>query len=608
MFEPPKPDYTHEACEGCHELLDVTNFAPFETVVCPHCSVETHVKRNFGAYRLEQKYAVGGMSVIFEGRDTTLDRRVAIKVLNEDYCNDEVRVQAFENEARLTAQVSHPNVVNVYAVGRAYGRFYLVMELLEGSSFENIMAKRGALPEKEVLEIATQVASGLKAAKHAGMIHRDVKPGNILLDSDGNAKLVDFGLALITQDGSAQAQEIWATPYYVPPEALHGGQEDFRSDIYAFGATLYHALAGRPPFETTSTSGAFLMNAKQTIPRLCQVATWVSPATGEIIDRMMAFNPEERWDSYDSLIVALDSAILNVEKAPAPQPIHSQVRQERRKRSPKKIILMAAAATLSLIAILMIWQPWSSSQPTTTSTAPSTNSTPKPPSFNPDGGDNPDLREEWETSRTLLGAGAYDMAQKSFLLLANKDKIPMQNRAWACLEATSAALLNGEPGKARKLAKELHMRLHDEENLSEISQDILSTANKLQKISLPRQSRPLPESKTVTQAMAAFTTALKLWEQGDYKNSLPYFANARAITLAPSQKWFKHYQNIADTYLSDATVMREIIKLDQPANFKEAKEQLNLIRRKEPKIKTKGRARYHLKVKKQDLRRSFPNL
>jgi len=205
-----------EPCEGCGELLDVTNFGPFETAICPHCSVETHVKRNFGTYRLQQRYAVGGMSVIFVGQDTTLDRKVAIKVLNEEYCNDEVRIQAFENEARLTAQVSHPNVVQVYAVGRAFGRFYLVMELLEGQSFERIMSTRGALPENEVLEIASQVALGLQAAKNAGMIHRDVKPGNILIDEKGRARLVDFGLALITHDGHAQAEEVWATPLAPP--------------------------------------------------------------------------------------------------------------------------------------------------------------------------------------------------------------------------------------------------------------------------------------------------------------------------------------------------------------------------------------------------------
>ncbi|MDB4505017.1 serine/threonine protein kinase, partial [Akkermansiaceae bacterium] len=234
-----------EFCSGCKEELDVTTFEPFSNVICPYCGVETRVKRQLGNYYLERRYAVGGMSVVYLATDQTLDREVAVKVLNEDYSADEVRVAAFESEARLTAAVNHPNVVQVYTVGRAYDRFYLVMELLKGQSFEAVMGERGALPEDEVLDLALQVTKGLRAANDVGVLHRDVKPGNILLSDDDRTKLVDFGLALITQGGSATAEEVWATPYYVPPEALDRSTEDFRSDLYAFGATLYHALAGK---------------------------------------------------------------------------------------------------------------------------------------------------------------------------------------------------------------------------------------------------------------------------------------------------------------------------------------------------------------------------
>ncbi len=303
---------TYEPCERCSALLDVSSFNLLESAICPLCSAETRVKIDFGAYQLRQRYAVGGMSVIFVGQDTSLDRKVAIKVLNEEHCRNEVRIQAFEDEARLTAKVSHPNVIKVYTVGRAYGRFYLVMELLEGHSLERTIVKRGALPEAEVLQIAKQVAAGLRAAKSAGMIHRDVTPGNILIDRGGRARLVDFGLALITQHGRAQAEEIWATPHYVPPETLARGTEDFRSDIYSLGTTLYHALVGRPPFETSTTSNSALRRAKQTIPSLRQVAEWISPHTRKIIDRMMAFEAKHRWENYKDLIRALENARQNL--------------------------------------------------------------------------------------------------------------------------------------------------------------------------------------------------------------------------------------------------------------------------------------------------------
>jgi len=187
------------------------------------------------------------MSMVFAAKDNTLGREVALKILSEEYSANERRIAAFEEEARLTASFSHPNVVRVLTTGRAFGRFYIAMEFVPGGHFEHQINERGKIPELELLPIAIEVAQGLKAAHAAGLIHRDVKPGNILLDAEGHAKLVDFGLALVTHGGKAQATEMWATPYYVPPETVEGHPEDFRSDIYAFGATIYHALAANLP-------------------------------------------------------------------------------------------------------------------------------------------------------------------------------------------------------------------------------------------------------------------------------------------------------------------------------------------------------------------------
>ena len=222
--------------------MDVSAVAPFSNVECPNCGKHTRVKREFGPYTLVRRHAIGGMSMVFVAHDNTLDREVALKILSEEFSADERRIAAFEEEARITASFSHPNVVRVLTTGRAFDRFYIAMELVPGGHFEHQIRERGKIPEIEMLPLAIEVAQGLKAAHAAGLIHRDVKPGNILLDAEGHAKLVDFGLALVTQGGKAQATELWATPYYVPPETVEGHAEDFRSDIYAFGATLYHAL------------------------------------------------------------------------------------------------------------------------------------------------------------------------------------------------------------------------------------------------------------------------------------------------------------------------------------------------------------------------------
>ncbi|MDB4384239.1 serine/threonine protein kinase [Akkermansiaceae bacterium] len=602
MSVPAAEEPIHESCEGCGKLLDVTSFSPFDAVICPHCSAETNVKRIFGNYRLEQRFAIGGMSVIFIGWDTTLDRKVAIKVLNEEYCNDEVRIQAFENEARLTAQVSHPNVVKVFAVGRAYGRFYLVMELLEGRSFERVMKKRGALPEDEVLEIATQVASGLQAAKRAGMIHRDVKPGNIHIDPEGRASLLDFGLALITQDGRAQAEEVWATPYYVPPEALERGIEDFRSDIYAFGATLYHALAGRPPFETTTNSNSILRKAKQTIPRLCKVAPWISPNTGEAIDRMMAFKPEHRWSSYGQVKKALEHAKLTVGQKPA-TPVHSQTRMKRRKKNGNfGIVFMILLISMS--AGLVVWQPWKKNtpKPETPPATAGTQNTQKE-AFNPSGKDRPSLQKRWVEARQFTRSGDYEKATGSFLSISSDPTVSGMEQVWTTLEASVAKALAGKPGDARRLIKKSIADLDALPKQRSQQRRYRELCQVLERIPPPAPEDFPEKPKDIIDWMGTFALALKLWDQGLWEEALPPFAKVRGANLPDEFSWFKTYQNIADIYLADGQLLTRLKKFPIPENEQEASDQIGEIADATKKLRTLGRAKYSLRARQAHLAR-----
>lgn len=609
MSDPSAEAQSHEPCEGCRELLDVSSFSPCDTVVCPLCSVESKVKRDFGNYRLEQRYAVGGMSVIFVGWDTTLDRRVAIKVLNEEYCHEEIRIQAFENEARLTAQVSHPNVVKVFGVGRAYGRFYLVMELLEGRSFERIMAKKGALPENEVLSIASQVAAGLQAAKQAGMIHRDVKPGNILIDQDGRARLLDFGLALITQDGRAQAEEVWATPYYVPPEALERGIEDFRSDIYAFGATLYHALAGRPPFESTSTSNSVLRRAKQTIPRLCKVAPWISPNTGETIDRMMAYKPEHRWSSYDQVLKALEHAKSTVGQA-ASTPIHSQTRLKRRK---KNHAFGALFLTLLIIFCggIALWQPWKKADPPTI-TSPEIPKSQEQPEvyFNPNGGDRASMQKRWQEARTLVGTAEYDAASEAFVAISRDPTVEGMEKIWATFEASVVNALAGRPGTARQLAAQSLTDINELPKPMAVARRFRPYAEVLERIPPPSPENFPTDPHGIVEWMSTFALALKQWDQGQWQASLPSFASVRSASLPDELAWFKNYQNIADIYLADGQILSRLQDLPAPQNATEASEQIGELADAAKALRTKGRALYSLRARQAHLarlRKGFQN-
>ncbi|MFT4177469.1 MAG: serine/threonine-protein kinase [Luteolibacter sp.] len=287
----------------------MSDVGPFANVSCPTCGEHHRAKCEFGPYGLERRHSIGGMSTIFVALDRTLNREVAIKILNEQWSADEKRIAAFVEEARLTASISHPNVVRVYRTGWAFGRFYIAMELVPGAHLEHWILERGRIPEEEALTMALQVVEGLRAVQMAGLIHRDMKPGNILLDEKGNAKIIDFGLALATQDGSVRAKELWATSFYVPPEAVDGNPETFRSDMYAFGATLYHALAGVPPCAEESMDPEKLREAKKHVKLLQRVCDDLSIHTCRIVNRAMAYEPENRYESYDRMLILLEDAL-----------------------------------------------------------------------------------------------------------------------------------------------------------------------------------------------------------------------------------------------------------------------------------------------------------
>jgi len=612
VSDPASEEPIHESCAACGKLLDVTSFSPFDTVSCPCCSAETKVRRVFGNYRLERRFAIGGMSVIFIGWDTTLNRRVAIKVLNEEYCNDETRIQAFENEARLTAKVSHTNVVKIFAVDRAHGRFYLVMELLDGRSFDRIMEERGALPEDEVLEIAIQIASGLKAAKRAGIIHRDVKPGNIHIDPEGHASLLDFGLALITQDGRAQAKEAWATPYYVPPEALERDIEDFRSDLYAFGATLYHGLAGCPPFESGTNSISSLRKAKKAIPKLCKVAPWISRNTGEIVDRMMAFNPDHRWPSYSKVMKALEQAQLTMDQDFSP-PFHIQTRIKRRKRK----IIFSIIFTIVLISVsigLATWQPWQPWMKIIVEPKPRSGrndaGNKKQKIFNPNGENRPSLQKRWAEARQLTKSGNYEMASERFLSISRDPTVSGMEQVWTSLEASVANSLAGKPGAARRLISKSLSDLNALPEQHSQQNRYRELCQLLERIKPPKTQNLPDEPKNITDWMGTFAIALKLWEQGKWEEALPLFANVRGAELPDELTWFVIYQNIADVYLGDGQILARLKNFPTPKDEQETNRLIGEITNASGNLRSMGRAKYNLNARLThlyQLRKAFQN-
>jgi len=297
-----------QPCPSCNAGLDVTNNEPLSQSVCPSCGKELIIGEFIDHYQLLEVAGRGGMGVVYKALDSSLDRVVALKVLRKDRLGSEAIAQ-LENEASITASIHHPHVVKVFTTGSAHGRVYISMELVSCGTLEDLIRIQGRVAEAQALDIAIQIADGLRAAWQAGMIHRDVKPGNILFADAHTAKIVDFGLAMAEQAAAeAVGSEIWGTPYYIAPEKLDGQPEDFRSDIYSLGATLFHALAGRPPFEAENASLVALKHLKSQAVSLQAFAPWVLGSTAYVINRTLLKDPEQRYQSYDELIEHLEYA------------------------------------------------------------------------------------------------------------------------------------------------------------------------------------------------------------------------------------------------------------------------------------------------------------
>ena len=265
---------------------------------------------SFGNYQIEQVLGQGGMGTVYLAKDTGLNRKVALKILRSDLGEDIAFAKKFLEEVEVTASLAHPNIIRVFTLGEQDDRLYLVMEHLDEPSLEHRMEKQAKVPEKDVLEVGLGIASALQFAhEETGLIHRDIKPGNILFGRGNIPKLADFGLAAGARSALGQQDEIWGTPYYVSPERLLREPEDIRSDIYSLGATLYHAIAGRPPFEAETAEEVAKRHISDRPPPLRSFCPDAQEQTVFTIDKCLVKKPVSRWPSYAELISQLADAL-----------------------------------------------------------------------------------------------------------------------------------------------------------------------------------------------------------------------------------------------------------------------------------------------------------
>ncbi|MFA6560502.1 MAG: serine/threonine-protein kinase [Verrucomicrobiia bacterium] len=301
------------ACSNCGQHLDVTELPAFSRAFCPSCNTKLLVPMVIGNYQLLNPMGSGGMGTVYKAFDSALQRFVAVKLMKKELATNAQFVADFTREARAAASLNHPNIAQILSFGRTDdndSQYYIVMELLEGGSLDHMIETHKRVAELDVLNIGIQVASALKAAYQRGVIHRDIKPGNILFNSESQAKVVDFGLAQFAgaEEEKKQEEGIWGTPYYISPEKLSGEREDFRSDIYSLGGTLFHALAGRAPFEANSATEVVLKHLREPALSLKTFAPDICDQTMHAIGCMLRKNREDRYPDYDELIDDLEEA------------------------------------------------------------------------------------------------------------------------------------------------------------------------------------------------------------------------------------------------------------------------------------------------------------
>ncbi len=308
-------------CPECGAALDISALGFYAEVECEACAYRERVHTMLANFRVEGVVGIGGMSVVLRARDLVLNRPVAIKVLNDTYRNQPDRISRFENECAMMAKVRHENVVSVFSAGRARKQFYIVMELVDGLDLETLITREGPLDPQKAVDYTIQVVEGLNAAHKSGLLHRDMKPGNVIITPDGHAKVLDFGLALGRKDEDTE-EIIWATPYYVPPETLERKEEDERTDIYALGMTLRYLLTGKGSFGDSPASVSELLRKKAHLPAATSILSGVDETLCDLVDHMTAYEPSKRPVSYRALLSelrAVQNALQLSKEANAPE-------------------------------------------------------------------------------------------------------------------------------------------------------------------------------------------------------------------------------------------------------------------------------------------------
>lgn len=306
-----------------------------------------------GDFDIISRLGRGAAGAVYRARQRSLDREVAIKILAGPLAADGELVERFLHEARAAAQICHPNVVQVYDVGRTQHTRYIVMEYVRGPTLDRVLRAEGPISEERAVAIGVQAARALVTTEGAGIVHRDIKPANIIVTPSGTAKLADLGLALVPGE---TVEHSAGTPYYMAPEQARGQADlDTRADIYALGCTLFHAVTGRAPYRGRTAAETLRMHAEAAVPdagdaRPARAGAPLSPAFRATLKRMMAKAPDARFATAADLLAALSCG----EEEDTPPPLPGPKPRVRRGLLPWAFVAAGALGVIALAAIALI--------------------------------------------------------------------------------------------------------------------------------------------------------------------------------------------------------------------------------------------------------------
>ena len=568
-----------EKCSDCGELSDISGLQPLEGYTCWKCGVTHQAMKHVGNLELEELIGVGGMGSVYRARDTILDRVVALKLLVGDVTLDPARRASLQREAMLTASITHSHVVKIYDAGMVGEICYVTMELLEKGSLAEMIARTGALSERKTVEFGIQLAGGLRAAWDKRLLHRDIKPENILFRDAHTLKVTDFGLAVTAAEAASAGLAMWGSPHYVSPERSANLPEDIRSDIYSVGATLFHALAGRAPFEGEDPQKIATVRANCAAPSVRSFVPQASERITAVLAKALQRRPMDRFQNYDELIKALEeceqassSGGVKAVAASVAAPGQASKKGSQPLAQPKGTPAQkkSKGPLMALTALVLVaaggggaWWYTQHSQPSP-AVAPKGEET----SFGK-------YSKPYIEARAALVHGGFATAASAFDKLAKDGSAPGTVHDWARFQEALARLflndlpqaktlfqtITPDPGKTGDGSRAFLAQVARACNSGEVLPKVLGAG-------LDRDS---------DQALGLLAYGLVDWQLGDYSDAEAMLRQFRAAHVS-GKPWISQIQFLVDPYLTELTDFNGLSTFDRKATRESQMTALKVMR------------------------------